>query len=565
MRKIIFLAFFLFVFSFFLRVYKVSSTAQGIHADEASWGYNAYSILKTGKDEHGVKYPLVFEAFGDQKLPAYIYFIIPFIKVFDLNLFSVRLPAVIVGSLVSVVIFLLSKEWGYSIFLSFIGGLIVSVSSWSIVLSRSWGYDSNLGLLFFLLGLLFTFHAINFKKKLFFVFGGIFLGLSVYSYISFRLISPLIILLIIICFFFKKPLFQKKVNLAIFIFSFIIIIFPFLILPFYHTGTIRFKQVSFTPNLGMVLKINEERAFCTKFFPKPICYLISNKGQSYFNLFISRYGYVYSLNYLFFDGENNFPFLNVNNQGLLPLLLFPFYVLGLLVVFCQITKKTNLRKNLFLLGGMIISTLPANLVDEPQRVRVSGLLFFVIILILIGINQLTIWLKRRRINYKYVYLIITFYLIISGSIFIIKFLSIHLYKHEYVYRTYMKDLMLYLYRQSKQKKKIFIKSIDEGITFYAFFNKINPSIFQKEVVRQKRSETGFIHPLRFNSLVQTHLSIEETYCQCLKNNEFCLYIYNEDKGLGPAEKVFFTENKVHKLMYIYNLNKIQKGKIQCLE
>jgi len=32
--------------------------------DEASLGYNAYSILKTGRDEYGKFLPLIFKSFG---------------------------------------------------------------------------------------------------------------------------------------------------------------------------------------------------------------------------------------------------------------------------------------------------------------------------------------------------------------------------------------------------------------------------------------------------------------------------------------------------------------------
>ncbi|MDO9028471.1 MAG: 4-amino-4-deoxy-L-arabinose transferase, partial [Candidatus Roizmanbacteria bacterium] len=79
MKKIYLIAFLfiLIIFSLGLRVYKLGSIPSGILPDEASFGYNAYSVLKTGKDEHGVSYPLTFKAFGDQKLPAYVYSLIP--------------------------------------------------------------------------------------------------------------------------------------------------------------------------------------------------------------------------------------------------------------------------------------------------------------------------------------------------------------------------------------------------------------------------------------------------------------------------------------------------------
>src|SRR3990167_4417424 len=77
-----------------LRFYKLGQIPLSLSWDEVSLGYNAYSILKTGRDEHAKWFPLAaFEAYGDYKPPLYIYASVPFIKVFDLNELAVRLPS----------------------------------------------------------------------------------------------------------------------------------------------------------------------------------------------------------------------------------------------------------------------------------------------------------------------------------------------------------------------------------------------------------------------------------------------------------------------------------------
>ena len=174
----------LFVISFSLRLYKLESVPSGAHPDEASWGYNAYSILKTGKDEHGASYPLIFKAFGDQKLPAYIYSLVPSVKAFGLNNFAVRFPSVLAGSILVALTFVLLMELGFTIPISFLGALIGATSPWLISLSRLFGYDSNLALLFFVLGIFFTLRAVKSKKMFPIVLSGIFFGLTWYSYVS---------------------------------------------------------------------------------------------------------------------------------------------------------------------------------------------------------------------------------------------------------------------------------------------------------------------------------------------------------------------------------------------
>ncbi|MBM3208997.1 4-amino-4-deoxy-L-arabinose transferase, partial [Candidatus Shapirobacteria bacterium] len=44
--------------AFILRVYKLGEYPVGITWDEPALGYNAYSILKTGRDEYGKLLPI---------------------------------------------------------------------------------------------------------------------------------------------------------------------------------------------------------------------------------------------------------------------------------------------------------------------------------------------------------------------------------------------------------------------------------------------------------------------------------------------------------------------------
>ena len=75
------------------RFYHLGKIPAGLYADEASQGYNAYSILKTGKDEFGKAFPIIFRSFTDFKTPIYIYLITPLIPIFGLSAFTVRFPS----------------------------------------------------------------------------------------------------------------------------------------------------------------------------------------------------------------------------------------------------------------------------------------------------------------------------------------------------------------------------------------------------------------------------------------------------------------------------------------
>jgi len=80
-----------------LRLFALDKFPAGLNADEASIGYNAWSLIQTGKDEHSVSWPLVFRSFDDYKPPVYFYLVLPFVKMLGLNIWSVRLPSALLG------------------------------------------------------------------------------------------------------------------------------------------------------------------------------------------------------------------------------------------------------------------------------------------------------------------------------------------------------------------------------------------------------------------------------------------------------------------------------------
>src|SRR3989304_8410790 len=83
--------------AFILRFYNLETNPPGLYWDEVSNGYNAYSVLKTAKDEYGVFLPTVFRSYDDYKPPVYIYAVVPSIAVFGLNEFAVRFPSAALG------------------------------------------------------------------------------------------------------------------------------------------------------------------------------------------------------------------------------------------------------------------------------------------------------------------------------------------------------------------------------------------------------------------------------------------------------------------------------------
>src|ERR1700693_1989807 len=75
----------------------LSGSPPGLYVDEASIGYNAWTIAHFGVDEHGIHIPLFFEAFGEYKNPIYIYAVAALVRFLPLTVALERLPAALFG------------------------------------------------------------------------------------------------------------------------------------------------------------------------------------------------------------------------------------------------------------------------------------------------------------------------------------------------------------------------------------------------------------------------------------------------------------------------------------
>ena len=99
-NKNIILLFLIILLAFALRFWKLDSYP-AINADEAAIGYNAYSLIQTGMDEHGHSWPIHFQSFNDYKPGLYFYTVLPFVKILGLNAWAVRIPGALFGVICS--------------------------------------------------------------------------------------------------------------------------------------------------------------------------------------------------------------------------------------------------------------------------------------------------------------------------------------------------------------------------------------------------------------------------------------------------------------------------------
>lgn len=119
-----------------LRLWQLGAIPRGFHVDEASYGYNAYSILKTRRDEYGAFLPLILRSFNDYKGAVYAYLTIPFIAVAGLTEWAVRAPSAVFGVLFVLLTYGIVFQMSRKRDLAIIASGLAAVSPLGILLSR---------------------------------------------------------------------------------------------------------------------------------------------------------------------------------------------------------------------------------------------------------------------------------------------------------------------------------------------------------------------------------------------------------------------------------------------
>ena len=125
-----------------VRVLARQSVPNGFNNDEASLGYDAYSILEFGVDRHGIAYPAFLIGWGSGMNALAAYLAMPFIALFGLCEGAVRAPNLL-GGLASLPIFywLVRRMAGGKTALW--GVFLLALCPWHVMMSR-WALESNL-------------------------------------------------------------------------------------------------------------------------------------------------------------------------------------------------------------------------------------------------------------------------------------------------------------------------------------------------------------------------------------------------------------------------------------
>jgi hypothetical protein len=174
-----------------LRVVRLGSMPPAFAPDEACDGYDAYSLLTTGRDHHGNFLPLAIEGFGDYRMPLFDYSLVPLVAAFGLKAGVVRLGAALWGVVDLAALTILAGlmlGWPGAAAAALFGAL----SPWHLPFSR-YGIGVITASTTTTLAMLCFFLWLRRRESLWLPLCGVFFGISLYSYAITKAFTPLLI------------------------------------------------------------------------------------------------------------------------------------------------------------------------------------------------------------------------------------------------------------------------------------------------------------------------------------------------------------------------------------
>lgn len=467
------------------RLFELGKVPIGLEWDEVALGYDAYSILKTGKDQFGKFLPLTFRSLDDWKPPIYEYATVPAEALLGLTPFATRLPSALFGILTVCLTFIFTRIIVKNIpiinshanTIALLASFLLTISPWHLQFSRG-AFEVNISVFISLLAVYLFLKGLS--KNRYFILSGLIFGINLFSYHSARVVSP--ILMSFLFFIFNKKLPARKHIISFFlIYGFFFVLFiPILISP---EAQMRFRATNIfdpgarylnekdIPKLLLDKRLEDKAAgyeFAGKIFHNShLLFLDYDTLKKAFNNYISNFGF----EYLFISGDA--PLHHAPDFGLLYIWELPFIVLGLFFIF---SKGLN-RYTVIILAWMLLVPLPNAVTREaPHSIRTELFLPSFQILASIGIFYLLYILRNES---KWV--------IYTAIIFISATLSINhgFYLHQYYTQTNLKLSRYWMYGRKEAvditeklkgsyDKVLVSMKVDMPYIFWLYYSKKDP-------------------------------------------------------------------------------------------
>lgn len=536
MKRISFPLFLIVLLAFILRFYALGDVPVGFHRDEAFFGYNAYSIMKTGKDMTGNLFPIHLKSFLYS--PAgYSYLTIPFIAVFGLTEFAVRFASALFGSLtVLLTYFFVIELFGKKKkTLALMTSLFLAISPWHINLSRT-ATENVIVVFLIVLGLLFHLFWVKTGQKKWMIFSFLCFAVTLLFYQAPRAFLPFFIP--IFYFFFHPKAIKKNIVLPAILFV-VLIVLPIIGIVTSHQLNERIRMLSIFQHDGTKLILEEQiredgmsgNIFFTRFFHnKPINFTIT---------FFENYFQHFSYDFLFTD--TGFPDrYRVPQMGLLYFFEIPFLILGIWFLFRYEKKKAS-----FLLLWILFVPIGSSLTfhDVPNLQRT--LFIFPALSIVSAYGFLFVWTWIGKIKFaRILHLVIVFIMAYFFAYYLHQYYVHQLYHRPWFRQEGYKALVARLNKLQDNYQKIVITGVESDPSIlFLFYQNYDPALIQQKFAAYSGVEYG-LFPIEKYMFVEDECPLsqktkinKQTGLPVLSGKKGVLYVNSGHcKGKDPRMK-----------------------------
>ncbi len=470
----------------FLRFYRLGMTPPSPNWDEVALGWNAYSLLQTGRDEYGEFLPVVLRSFDDYKPALYTYFIIPFLPFFDVSALSVRLPSAVFGITGVVATFFLVRHLFKREDLALISSFLLAISPWSLQFSRV-AFEAQSASVFNILVILFF--VVGLKRGWFLSLAAVIAPLSVYIYQSEKVFMPLLLLLLVGIYWKEVFALSKKYLVIAFIVGLIVALpMGWYILTNDKALTRATSTVAFADQ-SYYLQQNVQRLLYDREIGNYVGFIFDNRRIEYTKTIISGYLSHFYPNWMFMTGDINRH--HAPRMGIFYLFELPFLLIGIYQL--AFNKAIDKKVKYLIFGWILIAPIPASVTSGvPHAVRTVNFLPTFQILIALGLVMFVYELMKLQLSL----------LVKRGILGVVTLLSLFnfvFYMNQYyVQQNYFfskewqygyKELVSYVDSIQGKYDKIVVTNkepLDQSHMFFMFYLKYSPQKYQDD----KRNTSG---------------------------------------------------------------------------
>lgn len=399
-----FLLFLIVALGLFLRIYNIDNVPPGVYPDEAVNGEDALRALETGQFQW-------FYPANQGREGLFMNLIALCFKLFGASVLTLKLPAIIFGTLTIWGTYLLTKELfqtclpeGRKERLALISAFLVAVSFWAINFNRI-SFRANMLPFILVFSFYFLWKGLRTKKLFDFAAGGFIFGIGLHTYIAFR-IAPAVLIITLVSLMLSRKNFLKdywRPILIFVIFSIIAAAPMFYTFFFAHPEYLESRSSSISVLSPEVNKGN----------------LIGTFLKS-FGLSLIKYNFVGDMNW-----RHNFPPYPLLDTATGIAFLFGLiysFVWSFKLFFARLVQKvrdSRMDIHLFLLGWFFVMLAPEFMTAEgnPHALRAIGTLPVVFIFSALTFNYLLEKSRKETYLFQKITTSLVVLILISSGIF----------------------------------------------------------------------------------------------------------------------------------------------------